>query len=207
MSNRFSRVWLFATLWTVAHEAPLSMGFSRQEYWNEKKKKKRIPEWVAMSSSRGSSWPRGGTHVSCLLHWQERSFHFPCVLSHFSHVHLFATLWTCSPPGSCIAHQASLSVNFPGKKTGVGHHAILQGIFPTQGLNLSLLSLLPWQSSSLPLEPPISPLWQDYYAIRLLLYADIIILNAIIVLNCDVKVAQSCLTLCDPMDYAVHGIL
>ena len=29
-----SRVWLFATLWTVAHQAPLSMGFSRQEYWS-----------------------------------------------------------------------------------------------------------------------------------------------------------------------------
>ena len=27
-----SRVQLFATLWTVAYEAPLSMGFSRQEY-------------------------------------------------------------------------------------------------------------------------------------------------------------------------------
>ena len=30
---RFSRVQLFATLWTVAHQAPLSMVFSRQEYW------------------------------------------------------------------------------------------------------------------------------------------------------------------------------
>ena len=29
----FSRVWLFATPWTVAHQAPLSLGFSRQEYW------------------------------------------------------------------------------------------------------------------------------------------------------------------------------
>ena len=27
----FSCVWLFATLWTVAHQAPLSMGFPRQE--------------------------------------------------------------------------------------------------------------------------------------------------------------------------------
>ena len=27
-------VCLFATLWTVAHQAPLSMGFSRQEYWS-----------------------------------------------------------------------------------------------------------------------------------------------------------------------------
>ena len=30
----FSHVQLFATLWTVAHQAPLSMGFSKQEYWN-----------------------------------------------------------------------------------------------------------------------------------------------------------------------------
>ena len=29
-----SRVWLFATPWTVACQAPLSMGFSRQEYWS-----------------------------------------------------------------------------------------------------------------------------------------------------------------------------
>ena len=29
----FSCVWFFATLWTVACQAPLSMGFSRQEYW------------------------------------------------------------------------------------------------------------------------------------------------------------------------------
>ena len=29
-----SRVRLLATPWTAAHQAPLSMGFSRQEYWN-----------------------------------------------------------------------------------------------------------------------------------------------------------------------------
>ena len=32
MLSHFSRVRLFETLWTVAHQAPLSMGFSRQEY-------------------------------------------------------------------------------------------------------------------------------------------------------------------------------
>ena len=31
--NHFSCVQFFATLWTVAHQAPLSMGFPRQEYW------------------------------------------------------------------------------------------------------------------------------------------------------------------------------
>ena len=35
MLNFFSRVQLFVTLWTVDHQAPLSMGFSRQEYWSE----------------------------------------------------------------------------------------------------------------------------------------------------------------------------
>ena len=32
--SHFSHVWLFATLWTVVHQAPLSMGFSSQEYWS-----------------------------------------------------------------------------------------------------------------------------------------------------------------------------
>ena len=30
----FSHVQLFVTLWTVAHQAPLSIGFPRQEYWS-----------------------------------------------------------------------------------------------------------------------------------------------------------------------------
>ena len=34
MLSHFSCVWLFTTLWTVARQAPLSMGFSRQEYWS-----------------------------------------------------------------------------------------------------------------------------------------------------------------------------
>ena len=34
MLSNFSRVWLFATLWTVALQASLSIGFSRQEYWS-----------------------------------------------------------------------------------------------------------------------------------------------------------------------------
>ena len=38
----------------------------------------------------------------------------------------------------------------PGKNSGVGCHFLLQGIFPTQGLNPSLLRFLPWQASSSP---------------------------------------------------------
>ena len=56
-ASRFSRVRLFATPWTVAHQDPLSSP------WNSAGKK--TPEWVAMPSSRGSSWPRDRTCVSC----------------------------------------------------------------------------------------------------------------------------------------------
>ena len=34
MLSHFSCVQLFVTLWTVTHQTPLSMGFSRQKYWN-----------------------------------------------------------------------------------------------------------------------------------------------------------------------------
>ena len=42
----------------------------------------------------------------------------------FSHVQLFATLWT-------IARQAPLTEIFPGTNTGVGFSALLQGIILT----------------------------------------------------------------------------
>ena len=49
----FSHVWLFATLWTVAHQDPLSMGLSRLEYQSG------LPSFL-----QGSSWPRDWTLVS-----------------------------------------------------------------------------------------------------------------------------------------------
>ena len=35
VQSLFSHVWIFVTLWTVPHQAPLSMGFSRQESWSQ----------------------------------------------------------------------------------------------------------------------------------------------------------------------------
>ena len=51
-------------------------------------------------------------------------------------------------PDSFRLHGRYCPWNFPGKKTGVGYHFLLQGIFPTQGLNPCLLH---WQADSLPL--------------------------------------------------------
>ena len=56
-----------------------------------------------------------------------------------------------------IAHQAPLSMKFYSKKTGVGCHFLIQGIFPTQGLNPSLLCFLQWQADSLTLRHLGSP--------------------------------------------------
>ena len=90
-----SCVWLLATPWTVAGQAPLSMGFSRQEYWRRlpfpsprdfptqelnpglrhcrrilcqlsHQASPRILEWVAYPFSSGSSWPKNQTGVSCV---------------------------------------------------------------------------------------------------------------------------------------------
>ena len=52
-----SRVWLFATPWTVAHQAPPTMEFSRQEYWSG----------LPFPSPWGSSWPRDWTWVSHIV--------------------------------------------------------------------------------------------------------------------------------------------
>ena len=78
-AQSLGRVWLFMTLWTIAWQAPLSMGFSRQEYWSR----------LSCPSSRGSSWPRGQTHVSCVFctgrrivyHWEAPKYHHPGKLS------------------------------------------------------------------------------------------------------------------------------
>jgi len=52
--SRFSHVQIFATPWTVDHRATLSVGLQA-----------RLSEWVAVPSSRGSSWSRHQTCVSC----------------------------------------------------------------------------------------------------------------------------------------------
>ena len=55
--------------------------------------------------------------------------------SSFSCVRLSVALWT-------VACRAPLSWGSPGKDTGVGCCALLQGIYPTQGSNLCFLGLL-----------------------------------------------------------------
>ena len=74
---------LFVMSWAVARQAPLSMGFPKQEYWSA----------VAISYSRGASQPRDGTRVSCI--WG-----IPCIgrrILHHRHRRRPSSLTYCSP--------------------------------------------------------------------------------------------------------------
>ena len=77
-----------------------------------------------------------------MLHIIVLSFWRTCCYTIYQHTVLCLvaqsclTVWDlmdCSPPGSSVHGDFS-----PGKNTGVGCYALLQGIFPTQGLNLGL---------------------------------------------------------------------
>ena len=109
----------------------------------------------------------------------------PSVLSHFSRVQLLVTPWT-------VAHQTPRSMDSPGKSTGVGCHAPLQGIFLTQGSNPCLLNLLHWQAGSLPLTSPGKPSMTPQHHLTFFAAAA-------------AKSLQSCSTLCDPIDGSPPG--
>ena len=84
--------------------------------------------------------------MNCLMQLSESRSCVTCLrvsAKSLSCVSLFVMLWT----GSLQPWDS------PGENTGVGCHALLQGIFLTQGLNPCLLSLLHWQTGSLPLAP------------------------------------------------------
>ena len=93
MLSDFSQVWPFATLWTVAFQAPMPMGFSRQEYWSELPfpPSGDLPDWGIKPKS---------------LHWQEGSLPLSPPgkpnssqrsqrVCHFSHTYQFLFCWTC----------------------------------------------------------------------------------------------------------------
>ena len=79
----FSRVQLFATLWIVACKAPLSMGFSRQQYWS------RLPcppPWIFQTQELNPC-------LLCLLHWQAGSLPFTCIHVWVNSVQSLSHVW------------------------------------------------------------------------------------------------------------------
>ena len=108
-------------LWTVACQAPLSMGFSRQEYWN------------------GLPCPTPAVFLT-----QGSNLRFFCIGKQF----LYYQCHLGSPKtqlknvkvtsDSLQPHGLYSSWNCTGQNSGVGSHFVLQGIFATQGLDPAL---------------------------------------------------------------------
>ena len=116
---------------------------------NVKSEKKVAQSCPTLNDPTDYSLPGSSVHgifQARVLEWGAIAFS----VGHFSSVQFFATLWT-------IGARLSVHWNSPGKNTGVGCHALLQGIFLTQRLNPRLLFLLHWQVGSLPLAPPGKP--------------------------------------------------
>ena len=98
----FSCVPLFVTLWTVAHQAPLSLGIIQE----------RILEWVSMPSSREPSPSRDRTWVSCVSRIAGRFFTTGTTwedprngCAHAKPLQSCLTLWDpmdCNPLGSSV---------------------------------------------------------------------------------------------------------
>ena len=209
------RVWLFVTLWIVARQAPLSIGFPRRECWS------------------GLPFPSLGDLLTqglnlcplSLLHWQVGSL--PLV-----------------PPGKLplkclsIAQSESESPSVVSDSVQLhGHtvHGILQarilewvafpfsrGIFLTQRSNPGIeLGSPTLQADSLPAQPlgkrkntrvGSLSLSSRVSCIAGGFFTSWATKESQILLKVKVKVFQSCLTLCDVMDYSppsssVHGIL
>ena len=140
MLSCFSRVQLFATLWTVPRQAPLSKGFFRLEYWSGLL---RLLDWfIVLSRSSISYFPVYSFHLifeSLILKLQLKK-----ILIYLPRkIRAIYSGTTCnfvlySPSLLLLCYRVCPS-HFTGKHAGVGCHFLLQGIFLTQGLNPHLL--------------------------------------------------------------------
>ena len=125
-AKSFSCVQLFVSLWTIAHQALLSMEFSRQEFQS------------------GLPFPPPGNLPDPRI--EHMSFMSPALGGRF-----FTTKVTWEPkvkelvtqllsdslqPHGLQPNRLLCPQNSPGKNTGVGSCSLPQGIFPTQELNL-----------------------------------------------------------------------
>ena len=107
----------FLSPWAVARQAPLSVGFSRLEYWNG----------LPFSLSKGSSQLRNRTQVS-LIAVRESLLSEPPGKSESESRSVVSD--------SLRPHGLYSPWNSLGQNTGVGSLPLLQGIFPTQRWNL-----------------------------------------------------------------------
>ena len=105
-------------------------------------------EWVVLPYSRGSSWSRDWTQVSCivggfLIEQATKSLKSPALAGgFFTTVCMYVSCSVMSDslwPRALQPARVLCPWNSSDKHTGLGCHSLLQGIIPTQGLNPGLL--------------------------------------------------------------------
>ena len=133
----FSYVWFFVTLWSVVHQDPLSMEFSRQEHWN------------VLPCPPPGDLPDPGIRPSYSLSPALANMFFTTEVKSLSHVWLFANPWT-------VAYQAPQSLEFSRQEYWSGLPFSSPGDLPNPGIEPGSLEL---QVDALPSEPPGKPLF------------------------------------------------
>ena len=124
--SRSISVWLLATPWAAAHQAPPSLGFSRQEYWSG------LPFPSPMRESEKWKWSRS---ISVwLLATPRTAAYQPPPSMVFSR----QEYWVAIAFSEIFLWARVLRGGGGSKNTGVGCYSLLQEIFRTQGLNPGL---------------------------------------------------------------------
>ena len=111
------------TPWTVAHKFPLSMGFSRQEYWSG------LP--FPSPGHLPDSWIKPTSHALA-------GGFFTTSATWEAHLYESRSESRSAVSNSLRLHELYSPWNSPGQNTGMSSHSLLQGIFPTQGSNSGL---------------------------------------------------------------------
>ena len=113
-TQSFSQVQLFAILWTIAYQAPLSLGYPMQEYWS------RLP----FPSPGDFSWPRDPTRVSYI------SYMGRWILYHW-------VTWE-AVINDLVINGCYAGLNLTGSLcsiTNCHHTFFVKGLFPSHGFN------------------------------------------------------------------------
>ena len=123
--SRFSHVRLCGTPEMTAHQAPPSLGFSRQEHWSglpfpsptHESESEVSQSCLTLSNPMDYSLPGPSIHD-----FQARVLEWGAIASSVS---CFSRVQLCGTPETA-AHQAPRPWDSPGKNTGVGCHFLLQ---------------------------------------------------------------------------------
>ena len=119
-----SRVQLFAIPWTVVHQAPLSMGFPRQEYWS-----------ASRSLLQGICPDQGSTlSLLRLVHWQVDSFPMRHLGSSYR-----SMIYACSLQGN--PEDTGIKASYKKKQGGIGGAAAFKCPAQQGGGSVSDLTL------------------------------------------------------------------